>query len=157
MAEIHLGFLEKAIKGGTMAVAKGMAKKEMADMRKSVNAIPDPVERQKQMESLKVAEKIMDFKLKYSIPSKLCHCFVKVLDAEVNVDTVTRLCQTWADGLLHEDVPEFVPEMFCLMFFDYNYLTVRENLDSETLDILRKAENAFLTPEYVVKCCESYR
>lgn len=157
MPVIHLGFLEKAIKGGAMAVTKGMAKKEMANMRKSIKAIPDPVERQKQMESLEVAEKIMDFKLKYSIPSKLCHCFVAVSGTEVNVDTVTRLCHTWTNGLLHGDVPEFVPEIFCLMFFDYNYLAVREDLDLETLDILRKAEDAFLTREYVVKCCESYR
>ncbi|MCH5340830.1 MAG: hypothetical protein J1E01_05145 [Acetatifactor sp.] len=151
MATIHLGFLEKAIKGGANVAFKGMAKKEMADMRKSVKEIQDPVERQKQMESLKVAEKIMDFHLKYSISPKLC-CLIGA-GSDVNVDTVTQICHNWADGLLHENVSE----VFCTMFFNENYLAVREELDSETLDILRKAENTFLTSEYVTQWYANFR
>ena len=152
MAEIHLGFLEKAVRGGAMAAAKVMFKKETADMQKSIKDISDPVERQKQMESLEVAKKLMDFKFKYPEISSRPYRLLR-LCPESDVETVTRICHNWADGLLDETVSE----TFCLVFFDGDYLTVREKLDSETLDILRKAENAFLTKEYVARWYENFQ
>lgn len=152
MAEIHLGFLEKAVRGGAMAAAKVMFKKETADMRKNIKDIPDPVERQKQMENLEVAKKLMDFKFMYPEISSRPYRLLRKCP-ESDVVTVTRICQNWANGLLHEDVSE----TFCLMFFDGDYLTIREKLDTETMDILRKAENAFLTKEYVAQWYENFR